>query len=104
LISALIGAAGLGVLLGLSLRVPAVVAACAAIALAGIVIAPFADVGAITAALTTLGSIVALQCGFLGGLALSCVWSRVRSSSLLVRGSTLGVDRWADDRQSSRAG
>jgi hypothetical protein len=89
-------------LLGLSLRVPAVVAVSAAIALAGIVIAPFADVGAMTTALTTLGSIVALQCGYLGGLALSCAWSRVRGSPFLARANSLNVGRWAEGRHSSQ--
>ena len=66
-LSALIGAAGMGLLLGTSLRVSAVVAASAAIAVVGLSIAPFADVPAVTAALTTFGSLLALQCGYIGG-------------------------------------
>jgi hypothetical protein len=103
LVLALLGAAGLGVLLGLSLRVTAVLAASAVIALSGAVITPFVDAGVVTAALTTLGSIVALQFGYVGGLALSCAWSRVKSPFFRARGSTLNIARWAEGRHSSQA-
>jgi hypothetical protein len=99
--SALIGAAGIGLLLGVSLRVPAVLAASAAIVVVSLFIAPFADVHVATAALTTLGSLVALQCGYLGGLAVACAWSRVRSPA--VRQLTLNVGRWSEERGSSHA-
>lgn len=100
--SVMIGAAGIGLLLGLSLRVSAVVAASAAISVVGLSIAPFADVPAVTAALTTFGSLLALQCGYLGGLALSYARSRMRSSWPARRESTHGIGRWTG--QSSRVG
>jgi hypothetical protein len=103
-LSAMIGAAGIGLLLGMSLKASAVLAASAAIAVVGATIAPFTDVSAVTAALTTFGSLLALQCGYLGGLALSCVWSRVRGSSLSARENTLSIGRWVPDRGSPQAG
>jgi hypothetical protein len=87
----MIAAAGTGVLLGLSLRAPAVLAASATIVGAGAAISPFADAGAVMAALTTLGALVALQCGYLGGVTLSCAWSRARASAPQVGQGSLGV-------------
>lgn len=81
MLSAMIAAAGIGVLLGLSLRVPAVLAASATIVGGGVAISPFADASALTAALTTLGALLALHCGYLGGVTLSCAWSRARASA-----------------------
>jgi hypothetical protein len=54
---------------------------------------PFTSVSALTAALTTIGSLFAVQCGYIGGLALSSVWSRMRNASLETREATLDVGR-----------
>jgi hypothetical protein len=97
----MIAAAAVGALLGLSMRVPVVAVASAAILLAGVAIAPFADAGALTVALTTFGSLVALQCGYLAGVTLSCAWSRARISMPSARQITLG---WIEGRPSSRIG
>jgi hypothetical protein len=94
----MIGAAALGLLLGFSLRVSAVVAASAAIVVVGGSVAPFTQVSALTAAVTTIGALLTLQCGYIVGLALSCVWSRVRSASLQAQDSTLDVGRWVPER------
>jgi hypothetical protein len=69
-----------GILLGLSLRAPALLAASASILGGGVAISPFADADVLVAALTTLGALVALQCGYLGGVTLTCAWSRARAS------------------------
>ncbi len=93
MVSAMIGAAAIGLLLGFSLRVSAVVAASVAIVVVGGSIAPFTGVSALTAALTTIGSLFAVQGGYIGGLALSCVWSRMRSASLQAQEGTLDIGR-----------
>lgn len=91
MLSALIAAAVTGVLLGLSLRAPAVLAASATIVGGGVAISPFADASALTAALATLGALVALQCGYLGGVTLSCTRSHARASAPRVAEGTLGA-------------
>lgn len=104
-VSAVIGAAGIGILLGLSLRVPAVLGASAAIVLTGVATMLFTDVRASTAGLTTLASLVTLQCGYLFGLALLCAWSRVRGTSLSARDTVLtAIGPWTEGPQSSQAG
>ena len=93
MVSAMIGAAAMGLLLGFSLRVSAVVAASVAIVVVGGSIAPFMNVSALTAALTTIGSLFAVQGGYIGGLALSSAWSRMRSASLETQEATLDASR-----------
>ena len=78
MLSAVIGAFAIGILLGLFLRVPAAMLASAAIALAGAAAVWVTHVGILMATETTLAAVFALQCGYILGLALSCVWWRVR--------------------------
>jgi hypothetical protein len=65
---ALIAAAGIGFLLGLRYRVPAVVVASAAAAIAGALIAYLKGASLWGVLLLPVGAVVALQCGYLGGL------------------------------------
>ena len=83
----------------------AVLAASVAIAVISVSIAPFADVPAVTAVLTLFGSLLALQSGYLGGLALSCIWTRMLRCSLpATHESALSAGRWTVERQSSQVG
>jgi hypothetical protein len=68
MLEALVAATGIGFLLGLRYRVPAVVVAAAAAAVAGAVIAHLqgGSLGAIL--LLSVGAVIALQGGYLGGL------------------------------------
>jgi hypothetical protein len=81
MIEALVLAAGLGFLLALRFRVPALVVASAMAVVLGPVIAHFMGASfwaVVTAPLTTL---VALQCGYLGGLLLTHGISRAAEPS-----------------------
>ena len=68
-----------GLLLGLSLRVPAVVAASLATVVACIVVAQFANWSLLQTAVHSLALLTTLQTGYLLGLMLSCVRSRLGS-------------------------
>jgi hypothetical protein len=65
---ALIAAAGIGFLLGLRYRVPAAVAASAAAVVAGALVAYLKGASLWAILLLPVGAVVALQCGYLGGL------------------------------------
>jgi Na+/H+-translocating membrane pyrophosphatase len=74
-------AAGVGILLGSKLRVPALLAVCLVIVVAWIVAAMFTGSPMLTVLGSIVGALCALQCGYLAGLSASCAWLRVRSSS-----------------------
>jgi hypothetical protein len=65
-----------GMLLGLSLRGPAVVAASLATVVACVMLAPFANWSLLQTAVHTFALLTTLQTGYLLGLMLSCVRSR----------------------------
>jgi hypothetical protein len=66
-----------GLLLGLALRVPAVIAASLATVIACIVLAPLANWSLLQIAIHSLILLTTLQAGYLFGLMLSCVRSRL---------------------------
>ena len=68
-----------GLLLGLSLGVPAVIAASLATVVACIVLAPLANWSLLQTAIHSLALLTTLQTGYLLGLMLSCARSRLRS-------------------------
>ena len=77
-----VAAGGLGLLLGLCFRVPAVVAASAVLALASATVGPLlAGWSVWTVLAAALGGVFALQCGYFAGLLLMCAWSRAGSWS-----------------------
>lgn len=78
MLEALLASAGLGVLLGLRYRIPAVLVGSVAVAIAGVVLAWFIDASAWTMLTLPAGAVVALQLGYLGGLLLSHAASRAR--------------------------
>lgn len=71
-------AGGLGLLLGLRYRVPAVVLASAAVALASVFVAPFAGWSLWATVVTAFVGVLALQCGYVAGLGLACAAARAR--------------------------
>jgi hypothetical protein len=71
MLEALVLAGGLGFLLGLRYRVPAVVPASAAVAAMGPVVAYLSGAEPWLLVLTSVGAVVALQCGYLGGFLLT---------------------------------
>ena len=73
-------ASGMGLLLGLRLRVPSVLAASAILVVCCVAVMPFANWSFLPAAAFTFGLLGALQCAYLAGLMLSCAWTRARSS------------------------
>lgn len=73
-------AGGMGVVLGLWLRVPSVIAASGALVLLCGVVMPLGDWPLLTAIAVSFALVGALQCGYLIGLMLSCVWARATSS------------------------
>jgi hypothetical protein len=103
-LSAIIGAAGIGLLLGLSLRVPALLVASAAVVVSGLGFAVFSDVPGLTVALTTMGSLVALQASYVGGVAAWIAWPRLHGSISTPRQTDPGIPRWTEaERPSSPA-
>jgi len=78
MIEALVLATGLGFLLGLRYRAPAVVVASAAAVVMGPAIAYQAGASFWAVVLAPIGAVVALQCGYLGGLLLSFLVARTR--------------------------
>ena len=92
LLWALVIAGGTGLLLGLWLRVPAVLAASAATVVACTVLLPIANWSLLTAILFGFGLSTALQFGYLAGLMLSCALSQAGSWSGLLRSAVaLGI-------------
>lgn len=83
-------AGGLGLLLGLRYRVPAVLAASAAFALLSIAIAPFAGWSPWATLAVALGGAFTLQCGYLAGLMMMCAAARARLWPRLIRRHLLG--------------
>lgn len=82
MIWAVVIAGGTGLLLGLWLRVPAVMFASAMAVLAGIALTSLADWSLLASVLYCAGLLVALQVCFLAGGALACVRSREKRLSL----------------------
>lgn len=76
-----VAAGGIGLLFGLCFRVPAIVAASAALAMAGLIIGSVAGWSAWTMLAAVFGGTFALQVGYLAGLLLMCAWSRIGSWS-----------------------
>jgi hypothetical protein len=100
-LSAIIGAAGIGLLLGLSLRVPALLLASAAVVVSGLGFALLSDVSGLTVVLTTIGSLLSLQASYIGGVAAWSAWPRLRG---LPRQTASGIPRWTEaGRPSSTA-
>ena len=79
MLEALITAAGLGFLLGLRYRIPAVVAASAAVAVATLALALFRGAPLWVVLLAPMGAIVALQGGYLIALVLTNTTFRASS-------------------------
>jgi hypothetical protein len=70
---------GMGILLGLRLRVPSVLCASGVVVLACVFLTPLAQWTLLWDVVFTLAVLDALQCGYLAGLMLSCAWSRGKS-------------------------
>jgi hypothetical protein len=75
---AIVAAGTLGLLFGFRFRVYAVFAISIVIVVAGIAAAPVGSGSALEYAITIVGMLVALQCGYVAGLLLLCGWSRLR--------------------------
>jgi hypothetical protein len=71
MLEALVLAGGLGFLLGLHYRVPAVIPASAVAAVLGPAVAYLAGAEFWLVLVASVGAVVALQCGYLGGLMLT---------------------------------
>ncbi len=78
MLGTLVAAGGLGLLLGLHCRVPAVLVASAAVAMAGGTGALLTGASFLGALMLSLGAVAALQCGYLGGLLAAYAASRAR--------------------------
>jgi hypothetical protein len=78
MMEALVLAAGAGFLLGLRYRVPALVVASAAAVIAGPAIAHFTSAPTWMVLISPLTTLLALQCGYLGGLLLTYGVSRAK--------------------------
>ena len=74
-------ASGLGLLLGLRYRAPAVIAGSVVLTLLGAPVCRLAGWSTWTAVAAAFSSVLALQCGYLAGLLLTCVASRILSVS-----------------------
>ena len=71
---------GIGFVLGLWLRVHAVIIASSAIVLANVVLMPQQPRPVMQAVTSTFALLCALQCGYLVGLMVSYVWTRADTS------------------------
>jgi hypothetical protein len=78
MLEALVLVAGLGFLIGLRYRVPAVVVASAAAVVLGPVIAHFTGASFWVVVITPLAALIVLQCGYLGGVLLTYGVSRAK--------------------------
>src|SRR5262245_8569104 len=78
LLGTLLATAALGVLLGLRYRVPAVLLASFAVAIAGAVVAAFSGASVLAALALSWGGVAALQCGYVVGLLIGYALWRVR--------------------------
>jgi hypothetical protein len=76
-------AGSIGLLLGLLFLVPALIAASVTTAALCLLIAPFAEFGAMSTAAMILALLSILQGGYLVGLMVSHAWSRARFLLLL---------------------
>jgi hypothetical protein len=76
MLEALVLAAGLGVLLGLRYRAPAVVVGSGVAALMGPAVAYVAGASFWVVVIAPVGAVVALQCGYLGGSLLTFMMPR----------------------------
>ncbi len=83
----LIVACSLGILLGLWMRVPAIVAASIGLVLLCTAAMPLASWSPLTALMYIFALLAALQCGYLIGVALSLPWATARSRARLARES-----------------
>jgi len=84
----LVVACGLGVLLGLWMRLPSIVAASAALVLLSAVVMPLAGWSPLTTIVSIFALLGALQCGYLIGVGLSLPWLTARGRARLPRNST----------------
>lgn len=84
----LVVAGAFGILLGLWMRVPSVIAASCALVLLCSAVMPLAGWSALTAIAYIFALLGALQCGYLIGLGLSHPWMTARGRARLSRGST----------------
>jgi hypothetical protein len=74
-----VAATGLvGLLLGLWLRAPALIAASGVTAVVWLSVAPLTELGPASAVGMTFMLVSVLQAGYLTGLMLSCAWSRIK--------------------------
>jgi hypothetical protein len=73
-------ASGIGVVLGLWLRVYAVILASSAIVLANVVLMPLQPRPVMQAVTSTIALLCALQCGYLVALMVPYVWARAGAS------------------------
>jgi hypothetical protein len=71
---------GIGLVLGIWFRVPALVAASGLTAAACLSLTPLTDLGPMAAVVITFATLAVLQLGYLVGLILSCAWSSARLS------------------------
>jgi hypothetical protein len=78
MLEALVLAGGLGFLLGLRYRVPAVVPASALAAVMGPAVAYVTGAELWVVLIASVGAVVALQCGYLGGLLLTFSATRAK--------------------------
>jgi hypothetical protein len=85
-----VAAAGSGLLLGLWVRVPAVIAVSAAIVVACIIVFLLGNWSLLTALLFGFGLSTVLQLGYVAGVALSCARSRVASWYGILRAAVGG--------------
>jgi hypothetical protein len=76
MLGALVAAGGVGLLLGLCFRVPAVIFASAGAAIVSVGVAQAIGASPWAVLLLPIGAVVALQCGYLGGLMLGLATSR----------------------------
>jgi hypothetical protein len=73
-------ASGLGIVLGVWLRVHAVTIASSAIVLGNVVLMPIQPRPVLQAVTSTIALLCALQCGYLVGLMVSYIWARAGAS------------------------
>jgi uncharacterized membrane protein AbrB (regulator of aidB expression) len=84
----LVVACAVGILLGLWMRIPSIVAASAALVLGCSVGMPLAGWSLLTALMYIFALLGALQCGYLIGVGLSLPWMTARGRARLPRNST----------------
>jgi hypothetical protein len=92
-------AGGIGILLGLKLRMTSVLAASLAILATSLIVLPFSDWSFVSGAVFIAALITAVQFGYLLGLLLLTIWTRIGARLTFLGGKFGKIDRRLDQQE-----